>query len=209
MKNFVRLIVLVGLLIAGWTYRDRLRGLTGQPGPTEEEDSSTLEVPAGATQRGAATPHPAREAQARAAAAYPGLKLPNSALNKKFVALYKESQAMDPALLSRPDWPLQLAERAVVSLGGAALPRSTPSAQARTDKQVVMYSTSYCPACKKAKEYMRKNNIPFREIDVETSLSGKAAFDKLGGDGVPLIIVGEKRMTGFSARELEHMLAAK
>jgi len=67
-------------------------------------------------------------------------------LNQKFVALYKESQATDPALLSRPDRPLTLAERAVVSLGGAPRPRNLTAAsgmQARAGKQVVIYPGEY------------------------------------------------------------------
>ncbi len=73
-------------------------------------------------------------------------------------------------------------------------------------KQVVMYTTSHCPACKAAKQYMAQKGIPYQEIDVEASHDGMAAFQKLGGHGVPLILVGEKKMEGFNSQELERML---
>jgi glutaredoxin len=73
-------------------------------------------------------------------------------------------------------------------------------------KQVVMYTTSRCPACTAAKQYMAKKGIPYQEIDVEASRDASAAFQKLGGRGVPLILVGEKRMEGFNSQELDRML---
>jgi glutaredoxin len=188
-------LLVVGLLIVGWMNRDKLSGLPAAVG-------NTLNL------RAAATPHPAREAQVQAAARYPGLAIPNSALNKKFVALYKEAQATDPALLSRPVWPFELAERAVVSLGGAPMPRSAPKApapQARAVKSVVIYTTSNCPVCKQAKQYFTQKGVPYREIDIETS-QGKSEFRRNGGTGTPLIMVGSTKVDGFDAGEMDRLL---
>lgn len=66
------------------------------------------------------------------------------------------------------------------------------------NSKVVMYSTVWCGVCKKAKRYFQKNNIPFKEYDVERSRKGKSDFRRLGGRGVPVILVGSKRMNGFS-----------
>jgi glutaredoxin len=218
MKNVLSLILVIGLLTAGWINRDKLSGLTAKSGPTvEEEAPSTQDSPVAPAQRSTATPHPAREAQAQATALYPGLALPNSALNKKFVALYKESQSTDPDLLSRPDWPLQLADRAVVSLGGAPMPRNSAAAPAtprnsaaapaitRWGKQVVIYTTSHCPYCKQAKQYFTEKGVPFWEFDLETS-PGKEAYRKLGGKGTPLIMVGGTKVAGFEAEEMDRLL---
>ena len=73
-------------------------------------------------------------------------------------------------------------------------------------KKVVMYTTASCPACKVAKQYMAQKGIPYQEINVETSREGMAEYQKLGGRGVPLITVGDKKMTGFNSQELEKML---
>jgi glutaredoxin len=65
--------------------------------------------------------------------------------------------------------------------------------------KVVMYSASWCGVCKKAKRYFKKNNIPYKVYDVEKSRIGKRDFKRLGGKSVPIIIVGTKRMNGFTA----------
>ena len=78
--------------------------------------------------------------------------------------------------------------------------------RARTVKRVVMYSTSHCPACVSAKQYFAQKGVSYQEIDVEKSADGRAAFEKLGGRGVPLIMVGEKRLEGFSSQALDALL---
>lgn len=73
-------------------------------------------------------------------------------------------------------------------------------------KPVIMYTTSHCPACKMAKQYMAQKSIPYQEIDVEASRDGMEAFQRLGGHGVPLIMVGDKKMEGFNSQELDRLL---
>ena len=72
----------------------------------------------------------------------------------------------------------------------------------KTNK-VIMYSTSWCGYCKKARAYFNSNNIPFNEYDVETTIKGKRDYEKLGGDGVPIILMGNKRMNGFSVEKFK------
>jgi len=72
--------------------------------------------------------------------------------------------------------------------------------------KVVMYTTSHCPACKAAKQYLAQKGVSYREIDVEQSPEGAQAFQKLGGRGVPLILVGDKKMEGFSPQALDALL---
>ena len=72
-------------------------------------------------------------------------------------------------------------------------------------KKVVMYSTEWCGVCKKAKAYFKANKIPFREYDVEKSQKARRAYKKLKAKGVPVILVGKKRMNGFSAASFEKM----
>jgi len=64
--------------------------------------------------------------------------------------------------------------------------------------RVVMYSTTWCGMCKKAKKYFKKNNIPYKVYDIDNSKVGKMDFKLLGGTSVPIIIVGRKRMNGFN-----------
>jgi len=84
--------------------------------------------------------------------------------------------------------------------------RNTARNASNNSKKVVMYTTSHCPACKAAKQYFAQKGVSYDEIDVETSRSGYEEFRKLGGQGVPLIMVGDKRLEGFSAAALDAML---
>ena len=70
-------------------------------------------------------------------------------------------------------------------------------------KRVVMYSASWCGVCKRAKAYFQSKSIAFTEYDVDTSAKGKKDFEKLGGRGVPIILVGNQRMNGFSSANFD------
>ena len=69
--------------------------------------------------------------------------------------------------------------------------------------KVVMYSAEWCGVCKKAKKYFRANNIPYKDYDIEKSSKGRKDYKKLGAKGVPVILVGKKRLNGFSAATFE------
>jgi glutaredoxin len=84
--------------------------------------------------------------------------------------------------------------------------RGAAPAGAGGAKRVVMYTTATCPACVAAKTYMAKKGIPFEEHDVNRSPEARAEFQRLGGRGVPLILVGKEKMEGFSAQRLEQLL---
>jgi len=68
----------------------------------------------------------------------------------------------------------------------------------RRTSKVVMYSTDWCGYCKKAREYFRSQKIAFVEYDIEKYPRAKREYDALGARGVPVILVGDKRMNGFS-----------
>jgi glutaredoxin len=85
----------------------------------------------------------------------------------------------------------------------------TREVEARTNTPgatVVMLSASWCGTCKKAKQYFRRNGIPFREYDIENSSRGKRLYEQLGATGVPVILVGKKRMNGFSEAGFERLI---
>ena len=73
--------------------------------------------------------------------------------------------------------------------------------------RVVMYSASWCGVCKRARSYFRSHHIPFKEYDVETTAKGRRDYKRLKGKGVPLILVGGRRMTGFSPGRFEQLYA--
>ena len=93
-----------------------------------------------------------------------------------------------------------------VYAGTGADGRATTSRQAHT---VVLYSTAWCGYCRKARNYFRTNNIEFAEYDVEKTLKGKRDYKRLGARGVPIILVGKKRLNGFSRAAFENLYRAR
>jgi glutaredoxin len=80
-------------------------------------------------------------------------------------------------------------------------------AHAEDKASVKMYATSWCPYCAKARAYFARRNIAYVEVDIEKSREGRAEYDKLGARGVPVILVGARRMNGFSEARLSQLLA--
>ncbi|MEM7291875.1 MAG: DUF4124 domain-containing protein [Pseudomonadota bacterium] len=70
-------------------------------------------------------------------------------------------------------------------------------------KKVVMYSAVWCGVCKRARKWMTANGIAFNEFDIEQSTKGARDFKRLKGKGVPIILVGNKRLNGFSTNAFE------
>lgn len=77
------------------------------------------------------------------------------------------------------------------------------------DNNVIMYATSWCGYCKQARNYFNANGIPYTEYDIEKDVDAKAAYDQLGAKGVPVILVGENRMNGFSEAGFQQMYNPK
>lgn len=75
--------------------------------------------------------------------------------------------------------------------------KKTSQKAAYTD-QPVIYTTSWCGYCKKAKSYMSTKGISYKEYDIETD-SGMASYAQAGGSGgVPLLVFRGQSVRGFS-----------
>lgn len=74
-------------------------------------------------------------------------------------------------------------------------PATASPAQANA---VILYSAAWCGICTKARKYFQRHRIPFQEYDVERSSRGRLDYTSLKGRGVPIILVGPKRLNGFS-----------
>jgi glutaredoxin len=88
-------------------------------------------------------------------------------------------------------------------------PASQPVALAQPVQQVpvVMYATAWCPYCARARAYFKRTNTAYVEHDIERSAEAHAEFRRLGGRGVPLILVGEEKLRGFSELAFESAYA--
>ena len=73
-------------------------------------------------------------------------------------------------------------------------------------RPVVIYTTSHGGYCVKAKQYLAQKGVAYQEINVENSSTAQAEFKRLGGNGVPLILVGDRRIEGFDQAALDQAL---
>ena len=98
---------------------------------------------------------------------------------------------------------------AELSIDGSQSPINSGTVQLQKYPRIVLYSVSWCPHCKEAKEYLTSHNIPFINRDVELDDNAKDELvDKYKSGGVPLIVFGndEKVMKGFNREKFEKIL---
>lgn len=75
----------------------------------------------------------------------------------------------------------------------------TPTNQARPNS-VDIYTTAWCPSCKKAKRWLAERGIAYKEYDVERDHEAALRMNKLGGGGgVPFAVINGKTILGFDA----------
>lgn len=93
-----------------------------------------------------------------------------------------------------------------VRLRSVTGPAEVSAAPGDAAKQITILTTTWCGVCRRAKAWLASKGIAYTELDVEKSEAGKAEYRRLGGTGVPIILVGKQRMNGFSPERLEQML---
>ena len=77
---------------------------------------------------------------------------------------------------------------------------STPNARLK------LYTTPTCGYCHRAKAYFKQKGIRFTELDVTKSPKARKQFKALNGRGVPLIVIGDQRISGFNKTAINQAL---
>ncbi len=72
--------------------------------------------------------------------------------------------------------------------------------------KLVMYGTSWCGYCAKAREHFKENNMEYIEWNVERDSQANRRYKILEGAGYPLIYVGTQRVNGFNMAQVELLL---
>ena len=86
--------------------------------------------------------------------------------------------------------------------------RAAPSELAATSQpEVRLYATDWCGYCKMTREFFAANGIRYTEYDIEKSSEALKEHHKLGGNGVPLIVVGDEVINGWNEGALRQLLA--
>jgi len=76
-----------------------------------------------------------------------------------------------------------------------------------TKPDVVMLGAWWCTYCYKAKKYFQQNEINYCEYDMENTAEGKRLYQENGGGAVPVLFIGQYKLSGYSEQQIEQALA--
>lgn len=78
-----------------------------------------------------------------------------------------------------------------------------PDFAALHNGKAILYATSWCGYCRKARNLMRRNGIAYYEYDLEKSQEGVRQYEALGGKGpVPLLLINGKVIKGYNESKI-------
>lgn len=117
-----------------------------------------------------------------------------------------------------PRWAKRAAVRvsATLVLGFWFYPQKPPYADFDSNgimkrmPKVTIYSTPTCPYCLKSKEFFKKNNVEYEEIDVSRNEAAlQDMVERSGQMGVPVIEIDGRVVVGFDRPKLSEFLGMK
>jgi glutaredoxin-like YruB-family protein len=86
-------------------------------------------------------------------------------------------------------------------------PQTPPKKAEKAGNSVIVYVTSWCPACRMTTDYLQDKRIPFVVKDVERNETYmKEMVKKVGGyRGVPVLDINGKILLGFNPQVLDQL----
>jgi glutaredoxin 3 len=76
-------------------------------------------------------------------------------------------------------------------------------------KDITIYTTPTCPWCIRAKAFLSRRGIRYREVDVTKDKKNLEEMIRVSGQtGVPVIVIEDEVMVGFDQERLEEKLRA-
>ncbi|MFH1399412.1 MAG: glutaredoxin domain-containing protein [Candidatus Woesearchaeota archaeon] len=76
--------------------------------------------------------------------------------------------------------------------------------------KVIVYSTSSCPWCSVAKDFLKKNKVAFEDVNVGTDRErAREMIDKSGQMGVPVLDIDGEIIIGFNEPAIRKALQLK
>jgi glutaredoxin len=68
---------------------------------------------------------------------------------------------------------------------------------------IVLYATTWCGACRKARAFLTENGFKYQEIDADTTPGGWDKVEQLGGRrAVPIIVVDGDVSVGLDPKQI-------
>ncbi|NLY09470.1 MAG: glutaredoxin family protein [Tissierellia bacterium] len=74
-------------------------------------------------------------------------------------------------------------------------------------KNIVVYTSSTCPYCTMAKDYLNQKNVEFVEKNVQIDAEARNELMAKGHSGVPVIVIGDEEIVGFDRARIDQLIA--
>ncbi len=71
---------------------------------------------------------------------------------------------------------------------------------------VTVYTSNSCPHCVTAKTYLKDNEIPYTEKNVQEDKAARKELMSKGYMSVPVIVIDEEEILGFDKDKIDNML---
>jgi len=85
---------------------------------------------------------------------------------------------------------------------------ATPSRAAVQQEKLVIYTTPTCPHCIRALKHMQERKIAYIQKDVQHDRANQAELRRIGGRGVPHMLMGSTVVVGFDPADFDRKYAA-
>jgi glutaredoxin len=73
-------------------------------------------------------------------------------------------------------------------------------------ESVILFSAEWCGYCQKAKQFLNENEVSFTELDLDKSDANIDLFEAKGGEGIPYLVVGDTKVSGFDNQDYKQAL---
>jgi len=81
--------------------------------------------------------------------------------------------------------------------------------QEKKQKKVEIYSTTQCPYCVMAKDYLKSKGVEYTDYNVGEDVGrAKEMFERTNGEqGVPMIFIDDVLVRGFNRPQIDELLS--
>ena len=87
------------------------------------------------------------------------------------------------------------------------LNRQVTAEDISTEHELVFFSAPWCGYCDRARDWFDDQRVDYLEINIESSTEARRLWREAGGRGVPLVLVGDQRVAGYSVDAYRQALA--
>ena len=72
--------------------------------------------------------------------------------------------------------------------------------------RVLLFSSGHCAYCERTRELLQSLGVGYEDLDVSRSRRAAARFRRLGARGVPVLLIGDRRIDGFQPEVIRRAL---